>query len=94
MIILGYVDIYIHVACFVRLSVCCARRGVFLLNMVELLPFLFSFVNYHLDEAVVMLSFPPSLFGSRIFALFSATFVIHVLASIDIGLFFILIRFW
>ena len=37
---------------------------------------LFSFVNYHLDEAVVMLSFPPSIFGSRILALFAATFEI------------------
>ena len=54
---------------------------------------LFTFVNYHLDEAVVMLSFPPSIFGSRILALFATTFVIHVLASIDFGLFFILIRF-
>ena len=41
-----------------------------------------------------MLSFPPSIFGSRILALFAATFVIHMLASIDLGLFFILIRFW
>ena len=30
---------------------------------------------------------------SRILALFAATFVIHVLASWDLGLFFILIRF-
>ena len=50
-------------------------------------------MNDHLDEAVVMLSFPPSIFGSRILALFAATFVIHVLASIDLGLFFILIHF-
>ena len=55
---------------------------------------LFSFVNDHLDEAVVMLSFPPSIFGSRSLALFAATFVIHVLASIDLGLYFILIRLW
>ena len=54
---------------------------------------MFSFVNYHIDEAVVMRSFPPSIFGSRILALFAATFVIHVLASIDLGLIFILIRF-
>ena len=45
-------------------------------------------MNYHLDEAVVMLSFPPSIFGSRILALFAAIFVIHVLASIDLGLIF------
>ena len=44
-------------------------------------------MNYHVDEAVVMLSFPPRIFGSRILALFAATFVIHVLASIDLGLF-------
>ena len=68
--------------------------------MVELLPFLllvgllFSFVNYHLDEAVAMCSFPPSIFGSRILALFAAAFVIHVLASIDLGFIFILVRFW
>ena len=42
---------------------------------------LLSFVNDHLDEPVEMLSFPPSIFGSRILALFAATFVIHVLAS-------------
>ena len=48
-------------------------------------------MNYHLDEVVVMLSFPPSIFGSRILALFAATFVIHVLASIYFGLIFILI---
>ena len=39
------------------------------LIMVELLLFLlglfFSFVNEHLDEPVEMLSFPPSIFGSR-----------------------------
>ena len=35
-----------------------------------------------------MLSFPPSIFGLRILALFAATFVIHMLASIDLGLFF------
>ena len=40
-----------------------------------------------------MRSFPPSIFGSRILALFAATFVIHVLASIDLGLIFILIPF-
>ena len=40
-----------------------------------------------------MLSFPPSIFGSRILALFAATFVIRVLASRDLGLFFVLIRF-
>ena len=50
-------------------------------------------MNDHLNEAVVMLSFPPSIFGSRIVALFAATFVIHVLASIDLDLFFILIHF-
>ena len=37
---------------------------------------LFSFVNDDLDEPVEMLSFPPSIFGSRILALFAATFVI------------------
>ena len=76
------------------LSVCLSvvLVGVFLLNMVELLPFLLGYD--HLDEAVVMLSFPPSMFGSRILTLFAATFVIYVLASIDLGLFFILIRFW
>ena len=52
--------------------------GCFLLNTVELLPFLFSFVNDHLNEPVEMLTFPPSIFGSRIVALFAATFVIHV----------------
>ena len=79
---------------FVCLSV--VLVGVFcLLNMVELLPFLLrsSFVNDHLDEPVEMLSFPPSIFGSRILALFAATFVIHLLASRDLGLFFNLIRF-
>ena len=30
-----------------------------------LVGFLFSFVNEHLDEPVEMLSFPPSIFGSR-----------------------------
>ena len=47
-------------------------------------------MNGHLDEPVEMLSFPPSImgFGSRILALFAATFVIHVLASRDLGLFF------
>ena len=45
-------------------------------------------MNDHLDEAVAMFSFPPSIFGSRILALFAATFVIHVLAIIDLGLFF------
>ena len=51
-------------------------------------------MNDYLDESVEMLSFPPSIFGSMIFALFAATFVIYVLASRDFGLFFILIRFW
>ena len=51
-------------------------------------------MNDHLDELVEMLSFPPSIIGSMIFALFAATFVIYVLASRDFGLFFILIRFW
>ena len=50
-------------------------------------------MNDYLDESVEMLSFPPSIFGSRILALFAATFLIHVLASRDLGLFFILIRF-
>ena len=50
-------------------------------------------MNDHLDEPVEMLSFPPSIFGSRTLALFAATFVIHVLASRYLGLFFILIRF-
>ena len=67
--------------------------------MVELLPFLLgsclvSLIIILIHETVVMLSFPPSIFGSRILALFAATFVIHMLASIDLGLFFILIRFW
>ena len=34
-----------------------------------------------LDETVEMLSFPPSIFVSRILALFAATFVVHLLAS-------------
>ena len=55
---------------------------------------LFSFMNDHLDEPVEMLSFPPSIFSLRILALFAVTFVIHVLASRDLGLFFILICFW
>ena len=46
-------------------------------------------MNDHFDEPVEMLSFPPSIFGSRILALFAATFVIHVLAR-DLGLFVIL----
>ena len=50
-------------------------------------------MNDHLDEAVLMLSIPPGVFGSRILALFAAAFVLHALASIDLGLFFILIRF-
>ena len=50
-------------------------------------------MNGHLDEPVEMLSFPPSIFGSRILALFAATFVIHALASRDLCLFFTLIRF-
>ena len=61
----------------------CGRIAAFLVGL------LFSFVNDHLDEAVVVLSFPPSIFGSRILALFAATFVIHVLAGIDLGLFFL-----
>ena len=62
------------------------------LSAVFLVALLFSFVNYHLDEPVEMLSFPPSISGSRILALFAATFVIHLLASRD--LVFFLIRFW
>ena len=50
-------------------------------------------MNEHLDEPVEMLTFPPRIFGSRILVLFAATFVIHVLASRDLGLFFILLRF-
>ena len=42
---------------------------------------LFSFVNEHLDEPVEMLSFPPSIFGSRFWLYFQQHFVIHVLAS-------------
>ena len=60
--------------------------------MVELLPFLLGSC-LDLDEAVVMCSFLPGIFGSRILALFAATFVIHVLASNDLGLTYILIRF-
>ena len=45
-------------------------------------------MNDNLVEPVVMLSFPPSIFGSRILALFAATFVIHVLASRDLYLSF------
>ena len=59
------------------------RIAVFLVRL------LFSFVNDHLDEPVETLSFPPSIFGSRILALFAATFVIHVLSSRDLGLFFL-----
>ena len=50
--------------------------GVFLLNVAAfLVGLLFSFVNYHLDEPVEMLYFPPSIFGSRILSLFAATCV-------------------
>ena len=45
-------------------------------------------MNDHLDEPVEVLSFPPTIFGSRILALFAATFVIHVLASRDLGFLF------
>ena len=72
--------------------------GVFYLIYSRIATFLvgllFSFVNDYHDESVEMLSFPPSIFGSMIFALFAATFVIYVLASRDFGLFFILLRFW
>ena len=42
---------------------------------------LLSFVNEHLDEPVEMLSFPPSMFGSRFWLYLQQHFVIHVLAS-------------
>ena len=49
---------------------------------------LFSFVNEHLDEPLGMLSFPPSIFGSRFWLYLQQHFVIHVLASCDLGFFF------
>ena len=58
------------------LSVCLSvvLVGVFFyLIAAFLVGLLFSFVNDHLDEPVEILSFPPSIFGSMILALFSAT---------------------
>ena len=45
--------------------------------------FFFSF-----DEPVEMLSFPPSIFGSRFWLYLQQHFVILVLTSYDLGLFF------
>ena len=62
------------------LSVCLSvvLVGVFLTYYGRVAPFLvgllFSFVNEHLDEPVEMLSFPPSIFGSRFWFIFAATF--------------------
>ena len=42
---------------------------------------LFSFVDEHLDEPVEMLSFPPSIFGSRFWLYLQQHFVLHLLAS-------------
>ena len=77
------------------LSVCLSvvLVGVFLTYYGRVAAFLvgllFSFVNEHLDERVEMLSFPPSIFGSRFWFYLKQ----HVLASCDLGLFFIPIRF-
>ena len=38
-------------------------------------------VNEQFDEPVEMLSFPPSIFGSRFWLYLQQQFVIHVLAS-------------
>ena len=69
------------------LSVCLSvvLVGVFLTYNGRVAAFLvglsFSFVNEHLDELVEMLSFPPSIFGSRFWLYLQQHFVIHVLAS-------------
>ena len=59
--------------------------GVFLTYYGRFAPFLvgllFSFVNEHLEEPIEMLSFPPSIFGSRFWLYLQQHFVIHVLAS-------------
>ena len=54
---------------------------------------LFSFVNDHLDEPVLMLSFPPSIFKwVEALSLFAATFIIRTCVS-QYRSWFILIRF-
>ena len=66
------------------MSVCTARRGVFTYYVqvaAFLVDLLFSFVNEHLDEPVEILSFPPSILGSRFWLYLQQHFVIHVLAS-------------
>ena len=69
------------------MSVCCARRGVFLLNMVELLPFLLG--SCLVSRIIILMKqWYCSAFRLVSLALFAATFVIHVLASIDLSLFF------
>ena len=64
----------------IKIARCLQITSVIWLSKLALF-ILFCFVNDHLDEPVEMLSFPPSIFGSRILALFAVTFVIHVLAS-------------
>ena len=74
------------------LSVCLSLVlvGVFLTYYGRVVAFLvgllFSFVNEHLDEPVEMVSFPPSIFGLRLWLYLQQQFVIHVLASWDLGL--------
>ena len=69
------------------LSVCLSvvLVGVFLTYYDQVAAFLvgllFTFVNVHLDEPVEMLSFPPSIFGSRFWLYLQQHCVIHVLAS-------------
>ena len=68
------------------LSVCLSvvLVGVFLIyygRVAFLVGLLFSFMNEHLDKPVEMLSFPPSIFGSRFWLYLQQHFVIRMLAS-------------
>ena len=62
-------------------------------DVVFLVGLLFSVMNEHLDEPVEMLSFPPSIFGSMVWLYLQQHFVLHVLASSDLGLFLFYIVF-
>ena len=74
------------------LSVCLSvvLVGVFLTYYGRVATFLvgllFSFVNEHHDEPVEMVSFPPCIFGLRVWLYLQQHFEMHVLVSCDLGL--------